>query len=62
PLVLRVNQCFACVNQSPEVGRVLCSELLKAALESRLGAHYDVSRPDPRRHAQRGCVFSVTAT
>lgn len=61
PLVVRVNGCFACVQHSPEVGRVLCPEMLKAALESRLGAHYDVSKPDPRRHAQRGCVFTVTA-
>ncbi|HKV90810.1 MAG TPA: helix-turn-helix domain-containing protein [Thermoplasmata archaeon] len=61
PLVLRVNDCFACVHHSPEVGRVLCPEMLRAALESRLGARYDVSKPDPRRHAQRGCVFTVTA-
>jgi sugar-specific transcriptional regulator TrmB len=61
PLVLRVNGCFACVSQSPEVGRILCPELIRAALESRLGTGYDVSKPDPRRHAQRGCVFSVTA-
>jgi sugar-specific transcriptional regulator TrmB len=60
PLVFRVNGCFACVSQSPEVGRVLCSELLAAALETRLGAHFDVSKPDPRRHAKRGCVFTVT--
>jgi sugar-specific transcriptional regulator TrmB len=61
PLVLRVDGCFACVSQSPEVGRILCPELIKAALESRLGPGYDVSKPDPRRHAQRGCVFSVSA-
>jgi sugar-specific transcriptional regulator TrmB/predicted hydrocarbon binding protein len=61
PLVLRVNGCFACVRQSPEVGRVLCAELLRAALVSRLGVPCDVSKPDPRRHAQRGCIFSVTA-
>jgi sugar-specific transcriptional regulator TrmB len=61
PLVLRVNGCFACVQHSPEVGRVLCPEMVGAALESRLGAHYDVTKPDPRRHAQRGCVFTVTA-
>ncbi|MCI4325277.1 MAG: hypothetical protein L3K00_05290 [Thermoplasmata archaeon] len=61
PLVLRVNGCFACVAQSPEVGRILCPQLIKAALETRLGNGYDVSRPDPRRHAQRGCVFSVSA-
>ena len=61
PLVLRVNGCFGCVSQSPEVGRILCPELIKAALETRLGAGYDVSKPDPRRHANRGCVFSVTA-
>jgi sugar-specific transcriptional regulator TrmB len=61
PLVLRVSGCFGCVSQSPEVGRLLCPELIKSALETRLGAGYDVSKPDPRRHAQRGCVFSVTA-
>lgn len=61
PLVLRVNGCFGCVSQSPEVGRILCPELIKSALETRLGNGYDVSKPDPRRHAQRGCVFSVTA-
>jgi predicted hydrocarbon binding protein len=61
PLVLRVNDCFACVHHSPEVGRVLCPEMLRAALESRLGARFDVSKPDPRRHAQRGCLFTVTA-
>jgi sugar-specific transcriptional regulator TrmB len=61
PLTLRVSGCFGCVSQSPEVGRILCPELIKAALETRLGAGYDVSKPDPRRHAQRGCLFSVTA-
>jgi sugar-specific transcriptional regulator TrmB len=62
PLVLRVNGCFGCTSQSPEVGRILCPEIIKAALETRLGTGYDVSKPDPRRHALRGCVFSVTAT
>ena len=61
PLVLRVTQCFGCVNQSPEVGRVLCPELLRAVLETRLGVPYSVSKPNPRKHAERGCVFTATA-
>jgi sugar-specific transcriptional regulator TrmB len=61
PLTLQVKGCFGCVSQSPEVGRILCPELIKSALETRLGSGYDVSKPDPRRHAQRGCLFSVTA-
>ncbi|HKS59272.1 MAG TPA: hypothetical protein VJS68_00665, partial [Thermoplasmata archaeon] len=60
PLTLRIEGCFACTRASPEVGRVLCPGMLRTALETRLGAHWDVSHPDPRRHATRGCVFTVT--
>jgi sugar-specific transcriptional regulator TrmB/predicted hydrocarbon binding protein len=60
PLTLRVSGCFACTHSSPEVGRVLCPGMLRSALESRLGVHWDVSKPDPRRHATRGCLFTVT--
>ncbi len=59
PLVLKVTQCFACTRQSPEIGRVMCSRLLRTVLERRLGGDWSVSEPDPRRHATRGCVFSV---
>jgi sugar-specific transcriptional regulator TrmB/predicted hydrocarbon binding protein len=62
PLTLRVTQCFACVRQSPEVGRRLCPMMLKAALEHRLGSEFDVSEPDPSRHAARGCLFTVTSS
>jgi len=60
PLTLRVTQCFACVEQSPEIGRLLCPKLLGSVLENRLGIPFDVSKPDPRRHATRGCSFIVT--
>lgn len=59
PLVLRVRQCFACLPQSPEVGRVLCPGILRSVLESRTGARWAVSKPDPRRHARHGCVFTA---
>jgi sugar-specific transcriptional regulator TrmB len=59
PLTLRVTGCFACVRQSPEVGRVFCPALLKAVFEARLGGSCDVSKPDPRRHAERGCLFVI---
>jgi sugar-specific transcriptional regulator TrmB/predicted hydrocarbon binding protein len=62
PLTLRVTQCFACVRQSPEIGRSLCPSILKSILEHRLGAEYDVSQPDPKQHATRGCLFNVTAS
>jgi predicted hydrocarbon binding protein len=60
PLTLRVSQCFACTSQSPEIGRVLCSEMLRTVLESRIGPGWEVSKPDPRKHAQCGCVFKVS--
>jgi len=60
PVTLRVTGCFACLPQSPEIGRVLCPKLLKTVLEARLGSPWEVSRPDPRRHAAKGCVFAIT--
>ncbi len=60
PLTLRVRGCFACTEQSPEVGRILCPALLQTVLETRVGAPFSVSKPDPRRHASRGCRFVVT--
>ncbi len=60
PLTLKITGCFAC-KASPEIGRVLCSRLLAAAMERRTGASWDVSEPDPTRHAARGCLFSVTS-
>lgn len=60
PLSLRVTGCFACLPQSPEIGRVLCPKMLQTVVESRLGAGWEVSRPEPRRHAAKGCVFNVT--
>ncbi len=61
PLTLRVSGCFACTSESPEIGRVLCPELLRAVLETRLGQHWEVSKPDPTKHAARGCLFTATA-
>jgi sugar-specific transcriptional regulator TrmB len=61
PLTLRVTGCFACTQDSPEIGRVLCPQLLRSVLESRLGQRWDVSKPDPTKHAARGCVFTATA-
>ena len=58
PLTLKITDCFAC-RTSPEVGRVLCPGVIAAALERRLGEKYDVSKPDPSRHATRGCLFAV---
>ncbi|GEM_PF-446128 len=60
PLTLRVTQCFACTPQSPEIGRVLCPRMLRSVLETRLGSGWEVSRPDPRRHASKGCLFTLT--
>ncbi len=60
PLTLRVTGCFACTRDSPEIGRVLCPELLGAVFEARLGQHWEVSKPDPTKHATRGCVFTAT--
>lgn len=61
PFTLRVSQCFACTEQSPEVGRLLCPKVLQTVLETRLGTPFTVSKPDPRRHADRGCRFVVSA-
>ncbi len=62
PLALRVTGCFACLPQSPEIGRILCPKLLQSVVETRLGAGWEVSRPEPRRHAAKGCLFSVSPT
>ena len=59
-LQLRVTDCHACMPQSPEIGRVLCPRLLRTVLETRLGSSWEVSRPDPRHHARRGCLFTAT--
>jgi len=59
PLTLRVTQCFACTPQGPEIGRVMCPKLLQTVFERRLGVRLDVSAPDPRRHATKGCLFTV---
>ncbi len=60
PLTLRVTGCFACTSDSPEIGRVMCPQLLRTVLETRLGQHWVVSQPDPTKHASRGCVFTAT--
>ena len=60
PLTLRVSGCFACTSDSPEIGRVMCPQLLRTVLETRLGQHWEVSKPDPTKHAARGCIFSAT--
>jgi sugar-specific transcriptional regulator TrmB len=60
PLTLRVTGCFACTRDSPEIGRVLCPQLLGAVLEARLGQHWEVTKPDPTKHATRGCIFTAT--
>jgi sugar-specific transcriptional regulator TrmB len=61
PLTFRVTGCFACTEDSPEIGRVMCPQLLRSVLETRLGQRWDVSKPDPTKHANRGCVFTATA-
>jgi sugar-specific transcriptional regulator TrmB len=61
PLTIQVTGCFACTSDSPELGRVICPQLLRAVLESRLGSHWEVSKPDPTKHAARGCVFTATS-
>jgi sugar-specific transcriptional regulator TrmB len=61
PLTLKVTGCFACTNDSPEIGRVMCPQLLKTVLETRLGQHWEVSKPDPTKHASRGCVFVASS-
>jgi sugar-specific transcriptional regulator TrmB len=60
PLTLQVTGCFACTSDSPEIGRVMCPALLRTILEERLGQRWEVSKPDPTKHAVRGCVFSAT--
>lgn len=60
PLTFRVTGCFACTSDSPEIGRVLCPQLLGTVLETRLGQHWEVSKPDPTKHATRGCVFTAS--
>ena len=59
PLTMRVTGCFACTTDSPEIGRVMCPQLLRSVLETRLGQHWDVSKPDPTKHASRGCLFTA---
>jgi sugar-specific transcriptional regulator TrmB len=61
PLTLQVTECFACTPHSPEIGRMMCPQLLRSVLETRLGHHWEVSKPDPTKHATRGCVFTATA-
>ena len=61
PLTVQVTGCFACTQDSPEIGRVLCPQLLRAVFESRLGERWEVSKPDPTKHATRGCQFTATA-
>ncbi len=60
PLTLRVSGCFACTTDSPEIGRVMCPQMLRTVLETRVGQHWEVSKPDPTKHAVRGCIFSAT--
>jgi sugar-specific transcriptional regulator TrmB len=60
PLTLQVTGCFACTSDSPEIGRVMCPQLLRSVLEERLGQRWEVSKPDPTKHASRGCVFTAT--
>jgi sugar-specific transcriptional regulator TrmB/predicted hydrocarbon binding protein len=59
PLTLKVTDCFAC-QSSPEIGRVLCPGMIRAAFSRRLGESWEVSKPDPTRHASRGCLFTLT--
>ncbi len=60
PLTFRVTGCFACTSDSPEIGRVMCPQLFRAVFETRLGQHWEVTKPDPTKHATRGCVFTAT--
>ncbi len=62
PLTLRVTGCFACTPDSPEIGREMCPQLLRSVLEARLGPGWAVTKPDPTKHARRGCLFTATAT
>jgi sugar-specific transcriptional regulator TrmB len=59
PLTLRVTGCFACTPASPEIGREMCPQLLRAVLETRLGQRWVVTKPDPTKHASRGCLFTA---
>jgi hypothetical protein len=59
PLTLRVTGCFACIPASPEIGREMCPQLLRAVLETRLGQRWAVTKPDPAKHASRGCIFTA---
>jgi sugar-specific transcriptional regulator TrmB len=61
PLTLRVTGCFACTPDSPEIGRMICPQLLRTVFETRLGQRWEVSKPDPTKHAARGCQFTATA-
>jgi sugar-specific transcriptional regulator TrmB len=61
PLTLKVEGCFACTRDSPEIGRVMCPQLLRTILEARVGQRWQVSKPDPTKHATRGCQFTATA-
>jgi len=60
PLTLQVTGCFACTSDSPEIGRVMCPQLLRTVLETRLGQRWEVSKPDPTKHASRGCIFTAS--
>lgn len=60
PLTVRVSGCFACTSDSPEIGRMMCPQLLRSVFETRLGQRWEVSTPDPTKHASRGCVFTAT--
>ncbi|HYA10618.1 MAG TPA: helix-turn-helix domain-containing protein [Thermoplasmata archaeon] len=61
PLTIRVTGCFACTADSPEIGREMCPQLLRTVLETRLGPRWVVTKPDPTKHARRGCIFTATA-
>lgn len=60
PMTVQVTGCFACTQDSPEIGRVMCPQLLKSIFEERLGQRWEVSKPDPTKHAARGCLFTAT--
>jgi sugar-specific transcriptional regulator TrmB len=60
PLTLRVTGCFACTPSSTEIGREMCPQLLRAVLETRLGSRWVVTKPDPTKHASRGCLFTAS--
>jgi sugar-specific transcriptional regulator TrmB len=60
PLTMRVSSCFACTSGSPEIGREMCPVLIRSVLESKLGTRWGISKPDPTKHAARGCQFVAT--